>query len=70
MRALTLFFKSMVLVLQEKPSATQARTDAMVRTISTRNAGGKTIEVGRPLVRGLHHLNVGLTANDRNERSL
>ncbi|KIM21371.1 hypothetical protein M408DRAFT_80635 [Serendipita vermifera MAFF 305830] len=41
---------SMVLVLQEKPNAAQARTDAMIRTISTRNAGGKTIEMGRPLV--------------------
>jgi len=40
----------MVLVLQEKPNAAQARTDAMIRTISTRNAGGKSIEVGRSLV--------------------
>jgi hypothetical protein len=40
----------MVLVLQEKPNATQARTDAMIRTISTRNAGGKSVEQGLPLV--------------------
>ncbi|KAG8765814.1 hypothetical protein FRC16_007849 [Serendipita sp. 398] len=42
---------NMVLVIQEKPSATQARTDALIRTISTRNAGGATLEMGKPLVR-------------------
>ncbi|KAG8829203.1 hypothetical protein FRC17_006986 [Serendipita sp. 399] len=41
---------NMVLVIQEKPSTTQARTDALIRTISTRNAGGKSLEMGRPLV--------------------
>ncbi|KAG8836654.1 hypothetical protein FRB91_008550 [Serendipita sp. 411] len=41
---------NMVLVIQEKPSATQARTDALIRTISTRNAGGATLEMGKPLV--------------------
>jgi hypothetical protein len=37
-------------VLQEKPNAQQSKTDAMIRTISTRNAGGKSLEMGKPLV--------------------
>ena len=32
----------MVLVLQEKPNTTQDRTEAMIRNISSRNAGGRT----------------------------
>jgi hypothetical protein len=37
-------------VLQEKPNVQQSKTDAMIRTISTRNAGGKSLEMGKPLV--------------------
>lgn len=42
----------MVLVLQEKPNTTQDRTEAMIRNISSRNAGGRTtvadlLSVGR-----------------------
>ena len=32
----------MVLVLQEKPNPAQDRTEAMIRNISSRNAGGRT----------------------------
>lgn len=37
-------------MLQEKPNEQQVKTDAMIRTISTRNAGGRSLEMGRPLV--------------------
>lgn len=40
----------MVLVLQEKPNPAQGRTEAMIRNISSRNAGGRTTVADLPSV--------------------
>ncbi len=40
----------MVLVLQEKPNPAQDRTEAMIRNISSRNAGGRTMVADLPSV--------------------
>jgi hypothetical protein len=40
----------MVLVLQEKPNPAQDRTEAMIRNISSRNAGGRTTVADLPSV--------------------
>jgi DNA excision repair protein ERCC-4 len=44
--------QSMVLVLQEKPNPGQDRTEAMIRNISSRNAGGRATVVDPPSVGG------------------
>src|SRR5260370_12659055 len=50
----------MVLVLQEKPNRVQDVTEAMIRNISSRNAGGRTAVVDRPSV-GRQGFQIALT---------